>query len=316
MEYTNLGRTGLKVSRLCLGCMTFGREIDEEASLPIIRCALEQGVNFFDTANVYGNGASEEIVGRALKGVRHSIVLASKVFGQMGAGVNERGLSRYHIMNAVEDSLRRLQTDHLDLYQVHRWDAETRVAETLRALDDLVTQGKVRYLGCSNFAGWQLIKALWTSDGNGYARFESVQPPYSLIRREIEAELLPACQDQQVGVIPYSPLAGGFLSGKYQKGGEIPKGTRFDVAKFYQNVYMKDKSWRVVEALKEYAERRGTPKEQLAIAWVASHPAVTAPIVGVRSIEQLEQGLASVALARQISAEERAAISQMVNGLE
>jgi aryl-alcohol dehydrogenase-like predicted oxidoreductase len=313
MEYTNLGRTGVKVSRLCLGCMTFGREIDEAASQPIIQRALDEGVNFFDTANVYGNGASEEIVGRALKGVRHSIVLATKVFGQMGKGPNDRGLSRYHIMQAVEASLRRLQTDHIDLYQVHRWDAGTPIEETMRALDDCVTQGKVRYLGCSNFSGWELMKALWTSDRHGFSRFDSVQPPYSLVRRDIETELLPACADQQVAVIPYSPLAGGFLSGKYQRGGDIPKGTRFDVAKMYQNVYMHDKAWRVVDALKEHAERRGVPKERLAIAWVAAHPAVTAPIIGARTVEQLEQGLEAVSLGRELGAEERAALSRMAD---
>ncbi len=313
MEYTHLGRTGVKVSRLCLGCMTFGREIDEAASLPIIQCALDQGVNFFDTANVYGNGASETIVGRALKGVRQSIVLATKVYGQVGQGANDRGLSRVHIMRAIEDSLRRLQTDYVDLYQVHRWDAETPIDETLRALDDLVAQGKVRYIGCSNFAGWQLIKALWTSDKHGWVRFDSVQPPYSLIRREIEQELLPACLDQQVGVVPYSPLAGGFLSGKYRRGGEIPAGTRFDVTKFYQEVYMKEPSWRVVDALTQYAEQRGTPKEILAIAWVASHPAVTAPIIGARTVGQLEQGLAAVTLAHQMSAEDRAQITRLAD---
>jgi 1-deoxyxylulose-5-phosphate synthase len=313
MEYTNLGRTGVKVSRLCLGCMTFGREIDEPASLPIIQCALDQGVNFFDTANVYGNGASETIVGHALKGVRQSIVLATKVYGQMGPGPNDRGLSRVHIMRAIEDSLRRLQTDYVDLYQVHRWDTDTPVDETLRALDDLIAQGKVRYIGCSNFAGWQLVKALWTSDKHAWARFDSVQPPYSLIRREIEHELLPACLDQTVGVIPYSPLAGGFLSGKYRRGGEIPAGTRFDVARFYQDVYMKDASWRVVDALTRYAEERGTPKEVLSIAWVASHPAVTAPIIGARTIAQLEQGLAAVALARRLSPEERAQLTKLAD---
>ena len=311
MEYTNLGRTGVKVSRMCLGCMTFGREIDEAASLPIIQRALDAGINFFDTANVYGNGASETIVGKALKSSRQSIVLASKVYGQMGAGVNDRGLSRYHIMQAVEDSLRRLQTDRIDLYQVHRWDAETPVEETLRALDDLVTQGKVLYIGCSNFSGWQLIKALWTSERRGTARFDSVQPPYSLVRREIEQELLPACQDQGVAVIPYSPLAGGFLSGKYEKGGAIPSGSRFDVAKFYQDVYMKDKSWRVVEALKAYCEQAGKPKEQLAIAWVAAHPAVTSPIIGARNMEQLEQGLTAIAMGRAMTIDERAELTRM-----
>ena len=313
MEYTRLGRTGLKVSRLCLGCMTFGREIDEAASLPIIQRALDEGVNFFDTANVYGNGASETIVGKALKGHRQSIVLASKVFGQMGKGPNDRGLSRYHILQAVEDSLQRLQTDHLDLYQVHRWDADTPIDETVRALGDLVQQGKVRYIGCSNFSGWQLMKALWSSDVQGVARFESVQPPYSLIRRDIEDDLLPACQDQQVGVIPYSPLAGGFLSGKYEKGGDIPRGSRFDVAKQYQNTYFKDKSFRVVERLSAYADERGTPKEQLAIAWVAAHPAVTAPIIGARNIEQLEQGLASVELGHRMTQTEREELSRLAD---
>jgi len=310
MDFTRLGRTGLKVSRLCLGTMNFGPITSEADSFKVMDSALEYGINFFDTANVYGNGASETIVGKALKASRHSIVLASKVYGQMGMGVNDRGLSRYHIMRAVEDSLRRLQTDHIDLYQVHRWDADTPVEETLRALDDLVSQGKVLYIGCSNFSGWQLIKALWTSDRSGYARFDSVQPPYSLVRREIESELLPACQDQRVAVIPYSPLAGGFLSGKYEKGAAIPSGSRFDVAKFYQDVYMKDKSWRVVEALKAHADKLGKPKEQLAIAWVAAHPAVTAPIIGARSLEQLEQGLAAVALGRSMTPEERAEMTR------
>ena len=313
MEYAKLGRTGLKVSRLGLGCMTFGREIDEAAALPIIKRALDAGVNFFDTANVYGNGASEMIVGRALKGERDAIVLATKVFGQTGKGPNDRGLSRYHIMQAIEDSLRRLQTDHVDLYQVHRWDSDTPIDETLRALDDLVSQGKVRYIGCSNFSGWQLINALWTSERHDFARFDCVQPPYSLIRRDIESELLPACQDQNVGVFSYSPLAGGFLSGKYDKGGQIPAGTRFDAVKRYQDIYMSDKSWRVVEALKAYADERRVPKEQVAIAWVASHPAVTAPIIGARTVEQFEQGLASIALAQTLSPAERDAITQLAD---
>ena len=212
MEYTRLGRTGLKVSRLCLGCMTFGREIDEAASLPIIQRALDEGVNFFDTANVYGNGASEEIVGRALKGVRQSIVLASKVYGQVGSGVNDRGLSRYHIMRAVEDSLRRLQIDHIDLYQVHRWDAETPIEETMRALDDIVRQGKARYIGVSNFRLAQIEECM------RLRRIDVVQYAWNMFDRRMQAEIFPYCAREQIGIMAYGSLAYGMLSGTFHNG--------------------------------------------------------------------------------------------------
>ncbi|MCL4395921.1 MAG: aldo/keto reductase [Chloroflexi bacterium] len=276
--------------------MTFGREIDEAASRTIIQRALEAGINFFDTADVYGRGASEEIVGRALHEVRGRVVLATKFYGPMGQGPNDRGGSRYHVMDAAEASLRRLQTDHIDLYQMHHFDPETPLDETLRALDDLVRAGKVRYIGCSNFAAWQIAKAFWVSDRDRLARFVSVQPRYSLVFREPEIDLLPMCASEGLAVIPYSPLAGGFLTGKYKPGAPPPADTRLATAPWYQDVYIKDKNFRVVEALEQYAQTRGVPKEQLAIAWVMSQPEVTAPIVGARTVQQLETALAACEL--------------------
>lgn len=296
MEYRQFGRTGLRVSPICLGCMTFGREIDEAASRTIIQRALEAGINFFDTADVYGRGASEEIVGRALHEARGRVVLATKFYGPMGQGPNDRGGSRYHVMDAAEASLRRLQTDHIDLYQMHHFDPETPLDETLRALDDLVRAGKVRYIGCSNFAAWQIAKAFWVSDRDRLARFVSVQPRYSLVFREPEIDLLPMCASEGLAVIPYSPLAGGFLTGKYKPGAPPPADTRLTTAPWYQDVYIKDKNFRVVEALEQYAQTRGVPKEQLAIAWVMSQPEVTAPIVGARTVQQLETALAACEL--------------------
>ena len=218
MDYVNLGRTGLKVSRICLGCLTFGGQADEKESMRIVDTALDAGINFFDTANVYTETLSERFLAKALKGRRDQAVIATKVRGSMGPGVNDSGLSRKHIMDAVEGSLMRLETDYIDLYQVHSWDADTPLEETLRALDDLVRQGKVRYIGCSNFTGWQLTKSLWISDVKGLARFETVQPRYNLLLRGIEEELLPACLSQGVGVIPYNPIAAGLLTGKHRRG--------------------------------------------------------------------------------------------------
>ena len=311
MEYRQFGSTGLRVSPIVLGGMTFGRDIDEAASVPIIRRALDAGINFFDTANVYSRGASEEIVGRALKGVRDRVVIATKFFGQMGDAPNERGASRYHILNSVEQSLRRLQTDHIDLHQLHRFDPETPLDETLRALDDLVRAGKVRYIGCSNFAAWQVVKALWISDLEHFVKFVSVQPRYNLIFREPETDLLPMCASEGVAVIPYSPLAGGFLTGKYKPGAPIPPDTRLAGAPWYQEIYAREKSFRVVAALDQYAQTRGVPKEQLAIAWVMSHPAITAPIVGARTVAQLETALAALEL--KMTPEERDAITKLAD---
>jgi aryl-alcohol dehydrogenase-like predicted oxidoreductase len=311
MDYRQFGRTGLRVSPIVLGCMTFGRDIDEAASVPIFRRALDAGINFFDTANVYGRGASEEITGRALKHVRDRVVIATKFYGTMGEAPNERGASRYHIQNSVESSLRRLQTDHIDLYQIHRFDPDTPLEETLRTLDDLVSAGKVRYIGCSNFAAWQIVKALWISDAEHYVKFVSVQPRYSLVFRESEADLLPMCESEGLAVISYSPLGGGFLTGKYKPGVPPPPDTRLATATFYQDVYAKDKNFRIVAALEKYAQERGTAKELLALAWVMSHPSVTAPIIGARAISHLETAL--TALEVRLSPDERAVISKLAD---
>ena len=311
MDYRQFGSAGMRVSPIALGCMTFGREIDEAVSMPIIRRALDAGINFFDTANVYGRGASEEILGRALKGVRDRVMIASKFFGQMGDTPNERGASRYHILTSIEASLRRLQTDRIDLYQIHRFDPETPLDETLRALDDLVRAGKVRYIGCSNFAAWQVVKALWISDLEHFVKFVSVQPRYNVIFREPETDLLPMCVSEGLAVIPYSPLAGGFLTGKYQPGAPIPPDSRLASAAWYQDIYVKEKNFRVIAALDKYAQARGASKEQLAIAWVMSHPAVTAPIVGARTVAQLETALAALEL--KMTQEERDAMTKLAD---
>ncbi len=236
MEYRNLGRTGLKVSVLCLGTMQFGWTADEAASFSVLDAFVDAGGNFIDTANIYSRwadnsyaGKSEEIIGRWLKqrGRREDLVIATKVRGQMGPGPNDEGLSRKHIMRAVEDSLRRLQTDYIDLYQAHWYDSNTPLEETLRAFDDLIAQGKVRYIGASNYPAWLLTKALWVSDKHGYARYDSLQPHYNLVHRaEFERELMHLCQDQGLGVIPYSPLAGGFLTGKYRRDQPVPPSAR------------------------------------------------------------------------------------------
>jgi len=288
MDYRQFGRTGLRVSPIDMGCMTFGRDIDEESSIPIISRALDACINFFDTADAYGRGASEEIVGRALKEVRERVVIATKFWGPTGDGPKDRGASRYHIMNTGEASLRRLQTDCIDLYQTHRFNPDTPLEETLCALDDLVRVGKVRYPVCSNFTAWQVIKEIWTSGREHLAKLVSVQPHYNLVFREPELELLPMCMSEGLAVIPYSPLGGGFLTGKYRPNTPIPPGTRFATVPLYQDIYLKEKNFRVVDALDKYAQSRGVLKEQPALASVMSHPAVTAPIVGVRTVAQLE----------------------------
>jgi aryl-alcohol dehydrogenase-like predicted oxidoreductase len=226
MKYKRLGRAGVKVSELCLGTMIYGRQVEEDASINIIRRAVDLGINFLDTADAYGGGRSETIVGKAIKGMRDDIVLATKVYNRMGSGPNDMGLSRKHIFKAVEDSLNRLGTDYIDLYQVHRFDSTTPLRETLSALTDLVHQGKVHYLGCSNFAAWQIEKALRLSDLYQFEAFSSSQPRYNLLDRAVERELLPLCLEEGIGVIPYSPLAGGFLTGKYQPDAPLPEGSR------------------------------------------------------------------------------------------
>ncbi|MEJ0011203.1 MAG: aldo/keto reductase [Bauldia sp.] len=296
MKYRQLGHTGLRVSPICVGCMTFGREIDEATATPIIRRALDEGINFFDTANTYAGGKSEEIVGRVLKSERDRVVVATKFANPTGEGPNERGASSRVVKNAIDISLRRLQTDYVDLYQVHQFDPDTPLEETLGALDDIVRAGKVRYIGCSNFAAWQVMKSLWISDRQRGSKFVSLQPRYSLVYRAPEAELLPMCEAEGLAVISYSPLGGGFLTGKYKPGVPLPPDTRMSATTRYQKLYSHAANFRIVEALESYAQARGTPKEQLALAWVMAHPAVTAPIVGLRSIAQLETALSALAL--------------------
>ncbi|MGH8014204.1 MAG: aldo/keto reductase [Candidatus Binataceae bacterium] len=303
-----MGRTGLKVTEICLGTMTFGMQCDERASFAIMDTAVERGVDFFDTADGYPMGgtletvgATETIVGKWLKGKRDKIVLATKCWVPMGRGANDRGLSRKHIFDAVEASLRRLQTDYIDLYQAHAPDPETPLDETMRAFDDLVRQGKVRYLGCSNFKAWLLAKALWISDKHDYARFDCVQPRYNLLFREIENELLPLCRDQGIGVIAYNPLAGGFLTGKYRADSAPERETRFgflsgSAHSIYHKRYWQDAQFEAVEKLHKFFSPRGKSLTQVAIAWVLAQPTITCAIVGATSAAQLEQSLPATEL--------------------
>lgn len=281
MEYRKLGRTGLKVSVVSLGTMAFGRWIDEQASADILDLALDSGINLVDTANVYGAGESERILGNLLKERRQQIVLATKVHGRTGEGVNDGGQSRYHIFKAVEDSLKRLKTDYLDLYQVHRFDPNTPLEETLRALDDLVRQGKVRYIGASNFAAWQLAKAHGISALHSLHRFESLQPEYSLLSREIEKEIIPFVQSENVGVIVYSPLGRGILSGKYRAGEAPPEGSRLAAGEpRLEELLNKKNAIQLAEAIKPLAEEKGLTGAQYALSWVLSRPGITSAILG------------------------------------
>lgn len=313
MEYRTLGRTGLKVSELCLGTMQWGWTASEEASWAVMDAFVAAGGNFIDTADVYsrwaeGNpgGVSEEIIGRWMKdrGARRQIVLATKVRGVMWDGPNGEGLSRGHIMAAVEDSLRRLQTDTIDLYQTHWYDASTPIDETMRALDDLVRQGKVRYVGCSNYPAWRLAKALWASDRAGLARYDSIQPHYNIAyRAEFERELKDLCQEEGIGVIPYSPLAGGFLTGKYRRGEPVPDSAR---ASAVQRRYLNDRGFTILETLEKLGQARGKSVAQMALGWQLSQPVITSPIIGANSVEQLADSLGAVGL--RLTAEEMKAL--------
>ncbi len=309
MEYRYMGRTGLKVSSLCLGCMTFGRETDEPTSQQIVNRFLEAGGNFLDTANVYAGGKSEEITGRAIKSRRRDLVLATKVRMLTGQGPNDGGTSRFHIMRAMEDSLRRLGTDYVDLYQIHAWDPGTPLEETLHALDDLVRQGKVRYLGVSNFAAWQIMKALGLSQLLGLARFECLQPQYSLIEREIEREFIPLCLSEGIGIIPWSPLGGGFLTGKYERNNQPADARLTGATGPWENTWEKratERNWATLDCLSQVAKARGASNAQVAIAWVHQKPGVTAPIIGARTLAQLDDNLRGAKIT--LSAEEMAAL--------
>lgn len=304
MKIKRMGRTGLQVSEICLGTMTFGNQCDEPTSQAIMSKAFDAGVTFFDTADAYPLGGTletagrtEEYVGRWLKGRREQVVLATKFVGPMGKGPNERGGSRKHIVQAVEASLRRLQTDYIDLYQMHHLDPQTPLDETLRALDDLVHSGKVLYIGCSNYPAWTLCKALWISDKLGLARFDCVQPRYNLLFRHIEAELLPLVADQGLGVISYNPLAGGILTGRYQPGQAPSEGTRFTLyraGKLYQARYWQDAQLHAAERLKGFCRERNISLAQFALAWVLRQPVITSAILGASKPEHLDQTLPAV----------------------
>jgi aryl-alcohol dehydrogenase-like predicted oxidoreductase len=327
VEYRNLGRTGLKVSAVGLGCGNFGgigsapaffgKGETEEEAFAIMDAAWEMGINFFDTADAYGGGRSEDYIGHWLKAkgarVRDQLLLSSKVFNRVGDGPNDWGLSRRHILRQVEASLRRLGADHLDMYLTHETpDPATPLEETLRALDDLVHQGKVRYLGASNMPAWLMTKALWISDKHNLHRFGWVQDPYSLLDRADEKEMFPLCQDQGLGYTPFSPLAGGWLTGKYRKGEPFPSGSRMTMRPESYQKLLDNGIFDGLEKLRAYAAGRGTDMAALALAWVMSHPLVTAPILGPRRPEHLEP--ARRAMEIRLTADERRQIAQFFEG--
>ena len=301
MQHIRLGRTGLTVSRLCLGTMTFGLQCDEPTSAAILDRAAAGGITFLDTSDVYPLGGgldtvgrTEEILGRWLAGRRHEFIVATKCFGAMSARRWDRGLSRKHILDAIEGSLRRLRTDYVDLYQCHAPDDDTPIDETLRALDDVVRAGKARYIGTSNFLAYKIARAMGRSEVLGVARFDSTQPRYNLLFRQIERDLLPLCLEEGVGVIPYNPLAGGLLSGKHRKDGGPTPGTRFtlgNAARRYQDRYWHERQFETVEALRPLAAEAGISLARMAVGWVLAHPAVTAPIIGASRPEQLDDVL-------------------------
>jgi aryl-alcohol dehydrogenase (NADP+) len=307
MEHVRLGRSGLQVSRLCLGTMTFGLQSDEATAIAVMDRAAEGGVDFLDSSDAYplggdlaSRGRTEEIIGRWLRGKRDRFIIATKCFAPTGPAPFDAGNSRKHIMSAVEDSLRRLQTDYIDLYQLHGYDPNTPIDETLGALDDLVHQGKVRYTGCSNFLTYQLVRAIGRSETLGLARFDSVQPRYNLLFRQIEREMLPFCAEDGVGVIPYNPIAGGLLSGKHSRSAPPAEGSRFTLGwagAMYQERYWNEHAFDTVEALRKLADQAGVSLVTLSVAWVLANKAITAPIIGASRPEQLDASLAAAAYA-------------------
>ena len=293
MEYKFIGKTGVKVSALCFGTMSFGGDADKTTSQALFHRCREAGINFFDCANVYQAGTAEEILGELVAACRDEIVLTSKVYFSMGKDINAGGASRRHITGSVEASLKRLKTDHLDFYFIHHFDADTPLEETLRALDDLVRRGKILYPAASNFAAWQVAKALGISAQAGLARFECIQPMYNLVKRQAEVEILPMALSENLGVIPYSPLGGGLLSGKYGTSRRPASGRLID-NKMYRARYGTDWTYDVAERFSDFAKAHGFTPASLAVAWVAGHPAVTAPIIGARNLTQLEDSLKSL----------------------
>ncbi len=302
MEYTRLGSSGLKVSRLCLGMMTYGSKtwrewvLDESESRPIIRRAFDAGINFFDTADMYSLGASEEVTGRAIRDAglqRDRVVIATKLFYPLGDDPNQRGLSRKHVMQAIDDSLRRLGTDYVDLYQIHRFDYETPIEETLTALHDVVKAGKARYIGASSMFAWQFTKMLYTADRLGVTRFVSMQNHYNLIYREEEREMIPLCRAEGIGLIPWSPLARGFLAGNRRKQ-DFGETVRAKTDEYGQKMYYQDSDFAVVDRVGEVARKRGVSNMQIALAWILQQPGITAPIVGASRLQHLNEAIAAL----------------------
>jgi 1-deoxyxylulose-5-phosphate synthase len=325
MEYVNLGRTGLRVSRICLGCMSYGIakrnwHLDEEQSRPFIQRALELDINFFDTANMYGEGASEEVLGRALRDFvkRDEVVIATKVYYPMRSDVNGRGLSRKAIMTEIDQSLRRLGTDYVDLYQIHRWDADTPIEETLEALHDIVKAGKARYIGASSMYAWQFCKALHLADFHGWTRFVSMQPHYNLLYREEEREMLPLCAAEGIGVVPWSPLARGRLTRAWESQSSTERGQTDEYGKLIYS-HAEDADRRVVNRLGEVSAARGITRAQTALAWLLKKPAVTSPIVGATKPHHLEEAVASLSVNlsdSEIEALEASYVPHAVAGIE
>jgi aryl-alcohol dehydrogenase-like predicted oxidoreductase len=287
MQYRNLGASGMKVSAIGLGTNQFGGKVSEKDVAEIIAAAVDQGINFFDTANVYQNGRSEETIGKAIKAHRRfDLILATKFYSRTGEGPNERGTSRKHIIQAVEESLRRLDTDYIDLYQVHRWDATVPLEETLRALDDLITQGKVLYIGSSGFASWQIALSQKVSEQHGWNKFVSEQPHYHMLVRETEKEILPACDYFGLGILPYFPLAGGFLTGKYQRDQQPPTGSRGETSSYVQR-YMTEQNYTILEQLSAFAKANGHTITELAHAWLLANPNVSSVISGATRVDHV-----------------------------
>jgi len=300
MQYKNLGNTGLKVSRLCLGMMTYGAKnwrdwvLEEEEAKPFVKRALDAGINFFDTADVYSLGQSEVITGNLLKGIkRETIVVATKVFNQMSDDVNDRGLSRKHIMHSIDNSLKRLQMDYVDLYQIHRWDYNTPIEETMEALSDVVRAGKARYIGASSMFAWQFMKAQHVSEMNGWVKFVSMQNHYNLVYREEEREMIPLCLDQGIGLIPWSPMARGFFAADRKRGGS-GETARAKSDPFGKTLYFREEDFNVKDRVEEVAKAHNVTASQVALAWVLSKPYITAPIVGSSKIEHLDQAIAAL----------------------
>ena len=302
MEYVQFGNTGLKVSRLCLGMMTYGSKkwrtwaLEEAEAKPFVKRALDAGINFFDTADIYSMGASEEVLGNLLKALgirRETVVVATKVFNPMSSDVNDRGLSRKHILDSIDRSLQRLKMDYVDLYQIHRWDYNTPIEETMEALHDVLKAGKVRYLGASSMFAWQLMKAQYAADRHGWTRFASMQNHFNLIYREEEREMIPCCIDQGLAVIPWSPMARGFFSGDHRQG-DWGVTTRAKTDSYAQELYYRPEDFKVADRVLEVAKERGVTGSQIALAWVLNKPYITAPIIGSSRIEHLDQAIAAL----------------------